>query len=778
MIGPQPAPRAGKKMSPSALGRLSSRLTTRWQSWLATGASAVSSALEHAPENAAYGLLVFASLGPAFGPTAMALALLGTVVANVIASTLGGGRVVSGTRAAQSLLTAGFVTALSGMLTAAGQPSPGLVLALCALGVACAGLLQTGFGLLKLGSIVKYTPYPVRAGVTSGVGLLLVITALPVMTGHSFGTGLSATFEDPQFGPTVVGLCALVVTWLTALWFKRLPSVLMGLAAATLLHFVLGRWPYIVAPGALTGEPALPAGGFIALDPRLLLHADVFTAPLLALIGTYAVTIAVLGSLDTLIVTSVVDGRLRRTREANRELCAQGLANVATGLVAGQPLVASIPRTLALVIRSPEQRHIVTVYALVMLALLLCAPQLVGQVPRSAIGGVLLLQGISMLAPVFWHVPLELWRQGQSAADADQESVAPRVRRADWVIELAVALSAVILGLGPAVVIGATCAVLLFVRANMRDVVRNEWTGQTRRSLKTRPPALAEALAKEGNRIALLELQGSLFFGTADGLRARLERLETAVETAILDLHQVTEVDVTAARILFETAEHWHRAGRTLVFSEWPAGDARRALIEVAGPLSARQALTFTDHTDQALEQAEERLLSRIMPMRWTGRVLSLADTQLGRELTADEIALLAPVLIRQRFLRGDILFRVGDPGDGLYVSLLGDIGLRIPGSARRLASFAPGTVIGEMATLARGTRSVEAIAESEVIALKLSLDAFDRLLVEHPALAAKLLKNLSLHLADRVRVLTSDLSHWVARAAAGHTSPPIEPRL
>ena len=132
-------------------------------------------------------------------------------------------------------------------------------------------------------------------------------------------------------------------------------------------------------------------------------------------------------------------------------------------------------------------------------------------------------------------------------------------------------------------------------------------------------------------RIALLELDGSLFFGTADGLRARLEGLEASVDTVILDLHQIKEIDVTAARILFEVADHWGLGGKHLVFSEWSSGDPRRHLIERAGTLSVGRRLNFTDTTDLALEQAEDRLLARLAPVGECGQMLTLADTMLGR---------------------------------------------------------------------------------------------------------------------------------------------------
>jgi SulP family sulfate permease len=729
---------------------------------LRAGLAIAGSALAHAPENAAYGLLAFAALGAGFAPIAMGLALLAVVVSNAVGSALGMGRLVVGQRAALALLTAALVAALVELLQRRGAVSATQVFALCALGVAGAGALQIAFGLLRLGNIVKYTPHPVRVGVTSGVGLLLIVTALPVVTGHGFGAGWRTAFDAPQFGAIAIALIAIGVNSVAARRNLHVPAVLVGLGVATVLQLLLVSALPDGSFGAPLGEPALSFTPWAGLDARALWAPGSVTAPLVLLIGAYSLTVAVLGSLDALLVVSVVDGRLRRHRDPNRELCAQGVATLIAGAAAAQAGSPSMPKSLAMVAEHPEARHAGLVYAAATLVLLVAAPKLIGLVPASAIGGVLLLQGVQMVAPSFWRAPLELWRLhgARRARDATDAERGP-ARRGDWAIELAVALGAVAFGLGPAVVIGASCAVLLFVRANMRDVVRREWTARTRRSLKARPSAVVEALSRAGARITLLELEGPLFFGTADGLRARLEQLQESADTVILDLHRVPEIDITAARILSETAEHWARLGRHLVFAEWRAAD------EAFGPGAVAGALRFVATTDLALEEAEERLLAALEATNPTHERLTLADTMLGRGLDPDELAWLAAQMDTLHIPRGQVLFRLGDPGDGFYLSLAGDIGLRLPGSARRLASFAPGVVIGEMATLTRGTRSAEAFAESDVTALKLSVDAFDRLMSERPVLAAKLLKSMSLHLADRVRTLTGDLSHWVARSAA-----------
>ena len=732
-----------------------------WRGRASAGVSAAASALANAPENAAYGLLAMAPLGAALAPQAMMLTLVGVVLANATASLAGGGHLVGGARAALALLTAGLVAALAARL---GPVAPGAVLGLVALGIACAGLLQVLFGWLKLGQVVKFTPHPVRVGLTSGIGLLLMGTALPVMLGSAFGTGIVEALPRAQPGAVGIGILAVAVAWLTQRWRPSWRPLLTGLAVASLLAWLLRH----AAPGLALGErmdvPVL--GGHWWADAAALFSARIWSDGVPSLLAGYALTVALLCSLDTLMAVSVIDGQMRRSRDANRELVAQGLANVASALSGGQACSPSVARSLEMAPRHAAQRHIVLGYAAALAALLWLGPDLLGVLPLSAVGGLLLWQGARLVSPTLWRTPAAWTRFAGTPPSAGQR----RLVVANWGIATIVAGTAVALGLGPAVLIGGSFAVLLFVRTNMREVVAAVWTGRTRRSLKVRSPAATEALALAGERIVLYDLEGSLFFGTADALRARLQLLDPRVDSVILDLHQVSEVDVTAARILVEAAEDFAQRGRQLIFSEWPSHDPRRGIVDaVAGP-RRRHLLTWSDYADEALEAAEDRLLATldVGDPDPSNALLPLSRSTLARDLDVQELAWLAAELEEVRFAPGELLFTIGQAGDAIFISLRGDIGLRMPGSTRRLASFAPGVALGEMAVLARSQRSAEAFAETEVLALRLPVDALERLIREHPALGVKLLRNLLLHMGDRLRVVTGDLAQWVSRSASG----------
>jgi SulP family sulfate permease len=741
-----------------------------WRRPAVLAAGALGAALAQAPLDAAYGLVALAPLGIA--AQAMALALLGSALANGVACVAGGGRLVGGPRPATALLTLALVTSLLGepaLRGADGRVDALLIVMLVAIGLAAAAALQLLFGALRVGALVKYTPHPVRQGLTSGVGFLLILSGLPVLLGLGFGAGWAALPHGASL-PSVgwlVGLVALAVTLLATRFKSRLPAVLAGLLCATLVQFLLGPVLPATAFGPTMGRPEwpldwLPALGQAQAQVSMLLTASPLAVPLALSLGSFALAVAVLTTLDTLLASSVLDGRLRLSRDGNRELQAQALSNMASALVGGQASAPAIGRTLILIDAVPQARNAVRVYALVLLLLLLVIPGAVANLPLTAIGGVLMAQGWLLLDNALWRTPLALLRQRQAVpAPAAPDTTHRRILLENWLVLAAVVAVSLLWGLGQAVLVGALISMTLFVRANARGIVRRASRGDQRQSHKVRQPAATALLRAEGSRIALLELQGSLFFGTADQLREQLRPLQKSAQTVVLDLRHVHDIDSTGARILLELASDAARDGCTLVVSEWPSGDARRQVVEASMAGSALS-LEFAATTDEALEGAEDRLLAKLT-LTGSDR-LTLDQTLLARGLDAAELAVLQAELTQLAVPRGAALFRAGDPGDAIYVSVHGEIGVHLAGSTRRLASFAPGVMVGEMAVLEGQRRSADAVAETDLVVLRLSAEAFERLRAAQPALAAKLLHNISLYLAGRLRGLTAELAAWVGR--------------
>jgi SulP family sulfate permease len=460
---------------------------------------------------------------------------------------------------------------------------------------------------------------------------------------------------------------------------------------------------------------------------------------------------------------------VKKARDANRELRAQGLANVFAGLAGGLPNSPSMLRSLALAEASPNARSSVLIYSVSLLGLLLM-PQVLGWLPLSAIGGVLALQGVQTIDPWLWRTR-GFVRFDNRPGSPVHDPIQRRLLLDNWAVALIVVAISLIFGLAAAVAAGAGLAVMLFVRSNMRQVVRSQRTGAERKSMKVRSPQATTALQQAGRSITLIELQGALFFGTADTVRSSLEQLPPDVRTVVLDLFLVGEIDVTGSRILLEIANDWAGQGRHLVAAEWDEHDVRRRTVDAIAHSADLPCLTFFRDVDEALEAAENRLLINTSISDIAHESVQLEQTLLAKGLDAVELDLLREKLQVERFAAGATIFRQGDAADAFYLTVEGDVGIRLAGSERRLVSFAPGTMIGEMAALARGKRSADAVAETPLTLLRLTTDALEHFQRDQPLLASKLLNNIALHLAGRLRDLTQDLSTWIARTGTPSVS-------
>jgi SulP family sulfate permease len=146
--------------------------------------------------------------------------------------------------------------------------------------------------------------------------------------------------------------------------------------------------------------------------------------------------------------------------------------------------------------------------------------------------------------------------------------------------------------------------------------------------------------------------------------------------------------------------------------------------------------------------------------------VLRLEETLLGAGLDASELELLSSLMTERRIAKGEAVFHRGEPGDAMYVSLQGQIGIWLPASAekgpaarsRRMVTYAPGVAFGEMGLMQGRSRSADAIAEEDALVLELSKAGYEKIAAENPTLLGKMLLNLGLLLSSRVRALTDEL--------------------
>jgi anti-anti-sigma factor len=267
------------------------------------------------------------------------------------------------------------------------------------------------------------------------------------------------------------------------------------------------------------------------------------------------------------------------------------------------------------------------------------------------------------------------------------------------------------------------------------------------RSRRFRSPAELDILAREGGSVLVVELQGALFFGTADGL-AKFVDSETAdgTKALLLELRRVTEIDSTGARILgdIDTALHARGVKLALVLSGRTETAARLAEI-------FRGDRFFPD-IDRAIEWAEDDLLRSAVAV--TASELPLDQIPLLRDFTAGQVERLRGWLEPVTWPVGHVIFRSGDPGTALYLVSKGRASVHIlhDGGDIRLVTFAPGAVVGELALLDRGRRSATVTVDEDLAGFALPASSFEELCRQQPDIAIKLLAALGHELSVRIR--------------------------
>jgi glutaminase len=278
---------------------------------------------------------------------------------------------------------------------------------------------------------------------------------------------------------------------------------------------------------------------------------------------------------------------------------------------------------------------------------------------------------------------------------------------------------------------------LLHVARSSRSAVRRTYTVAEVPSRRRRSEAQSALLADVGSRCLVQILHGDLIFAAMESVvRGIVERAEE-IDMAIVDLAEVTEIDLGAARLLAGLGAWMAETGRVLVLVAPPHGDL---LADV--PPEHLQILT---DLDTATEWCEERLLSGVGAPSVPGERVALAQHRLTRGLDPAMLAALEDALEPRSFAVGETIFAAGDKADAAFLLLAGEVTIEIEldGSHRRLETLTPGFSFGEFAFADASLRPVSARAETATECRVLSVAGFERLGAQEPALQAALLRNL-----------------------------------
>ena len=496
------------------------------------------------------------------------------IVAGFIISALGGSRVQIGGP------TGAFVVIVSGIVAQYGVD--GLVLA-----TLMAGFIIVAFGLLRWGGAIKFIPYPVTIGFTSGIALIifssqirdllgLEMTAVPAPFVAKWGAYVRAFDSvNPWAFVVAIATLAIIVAWPKV--SRRIPGPFVALIATTLLVQLL-HLP-VETIGARFGEihaglprPTLPV---ITLERMRVLAAPAFT-------------IALLAAIESLLSAVVADGMIGGRHRSNMELVAQGIANIASPLFGGMPATGAIARTATNVKNGGRTPVAGMTHALTLLLITLFFGRWAALIPLATLAAILVV--------VAFH--MSEWRTFASEFRAPKSDVA---------VLLTTFLLTVLVDLTVAIEVGMVLAAFLFMRRMAEvtniSVLTHEFTDPID-DFEHDPNAVRRRAIPEG--VQVYEITGPFFFGAAETFKDRVSRIAGKPKVLILRMRHVLAIDSTGLHALRELVQRSRREGILVVLSDVHAQPV--VALERSGLYDDLTEENVHGNIDDALNRARQHL--------------------------------------------------------------------------------------------------------------------------------------------------------------------------
>ncbi len=293
---------------------------------------------------------------------------------------------------------------------------------------------------------------------------------------------------------------------------------------------------------------------------------------------------------------------------------------------------------------------------------------------------------------------------------------------------------------------------LLHVARSSRSAVRRTYTIADVPSRRRRPQGQCDLLEWVGKRGLVHVLHGDLVFAAMESVVRDVVERAGEIGIAVIDLTEVTEMDLAASRLLPALA-NWLREEGVVLAIVMPAhGD----LLEQV----ATDGFELFADLDAATEWCEERLLTAHGGVVASAERVPLAEHRLARGLDAEMLARLQEALIPRPFAAGETIFSAGDPAEDVYLLVAGEVTVSVDvrGERRRLATLMPGLSFGEVALADVSARPVDVHGESDGECLVLSVAAFERLGDRDPALQTALMRNLLVSFYETIGRLTREI--------------------
>lgn len=508
-------------------------------------------------------LSIALALASGVGPEA---GIFTAIVAGFVISALGGSCVqIAGP-------TAAFATIVAGIVARDGRD--GLIIA-----TIMAGIFLILMGLFHFGSLIKFIPYTITTGFTSGIAVTIVIGQLKDFFGVTYPDGVKPiettekmkafvqNISSVNTDALIVGIVSLAILILAPYIFKKVPGSLIAVIVGILMVQFLPLKVSTIG-NLYTISNSLPS-----------FHMPAIRFSTISASVSNAFTIAVLAAIESLLSCVVADGMINSKHRSDMELVAQGAGNIASALFGGIPATGAIARTAANIKNGGRTPIAGMVHSVTLIIVLVVLMPYAGMIPMPTIAAILFIVAYNMCQ---WRTFRDLVR------------TAPK---SDILVLIVTFVLTVIFDLVVAIEIGMVLACLLFIKRMSEETHADSWV-----YTDDDTPDIDEHLQKLPLQIRVYEITGPLFFGAADAIEHIVVKDFTSC--LVLRMRGVPALDSTAMNALQNLVKTCEGKGITLVFSH--VNEQPMHVMEKAGFVELVGKENFQSNISAALKRAEE----------------------------------------------------------------------------------------------------------------------------------------------------------------------------
>ncbi len=501
--------------------------------------------------------------------------IITAIVAGLIISVFGGSKVQIGGP------TGAFIVIIYGIIQKYGME--GLTIA-----TLMAGLFLVLFGLLRLGTIIKYIPYPIVVGFTSGIAVTIFTTQIKDLFGLTLASNPSDFLEkwgvyfqsfdtlDPWCA--LIGVVSVVVIAVTPKFSKKIPGSLIAIILMTVVALLLKQFAGVESIETIGDRFSISNELPSATVPEM--SWDTIKS-----LVSPAITIAILGAIESLLSATVADGVISDHHDSNTELVAQGLANIASPLFGGIPATGAIARTMTNINNGGKTPVAGIIHAVVLLLIFLFLMPLAKYIPMACLAGVLVVVSYGMSG---WRSFLALMKNPKS----------------DVTVLLITFFLTIIFDLTVAIEVGLIIACLLFMKRMSETTDVTAITGEV--DLNKEYDFLSTNLEHYAipDGVEVYEINGPFFFGAGNKFEEVMAAFGDRPKVRVIRMRKVPFVDSTGIHNLTNLCEMSKKEDIKVVLSG--VCEKVNAQLEHAGFYNLLGKENITDHISKALARAEE----------------------------------------------------------------------------------------------------------------------------------------------------------------------------